>query len=148
MASPHLTERQLDVLQRACSGQTNETIARELGLSPSTIRQYRSTIRRRFGNTPFSAICRMLETEGSSEITPNFSAIPTNTENQFPEFRIEHHAEDGTVRLLASTSVESIAIGSAYSWARLLRRQAKLGVVVVVDPRTGAAIFSILIESQ
>jgi len=55
-------------------------------------------------------------------------------------FRIEHRRPDGSVRLLAETTMRSVAHQSALAWRRRLRRAGQAGTVVVVLAARGEVV--------
>jgi len=57
-----------------------------------------------------------------------------------PEYRVEHRRPDGSIRLLAETTVLSVAHQSAWRWVRQLRRAGQAGSVVIVRAATGEAV--------
>ena len=137
MALGSLSTRQADVLRRVCAGQSDDAIAGELGVSPATIRGYRGRIRRRFGDASMAAVCRLLEGGDAPRPPREAPDAAARAGDPFPGYRVEHHAGDGTVRQLAGSTLESVAMQSAHGWARLLRGHPRDGTVVVIA--SGAA---------
>ena len=146
MAFTGLPPRLLAVLTRLCAGQDEDEIAMELGLLPASVRRYRDIVRHRWRIRTLEELCRRLTVEDAAAAAPTARrARSRDAAEQFPDYRVEHRAADGTVRLLASSRVQTLAIASAATWAQLLRRQASTGTVVVVDAAAGVTIFDMTI---
>jgi hypothetical protein len=58
----------------------------------------------------------------------------------FAGIRIEHRRPDGSVRLLAETTMLSVAQQTATSWAKRLHRDGQRGTVALVRTASGEVI--------
>jgi DNA-binding CsgD family transcriptional regulator len=57
----NLSDRQGEVMQRYCGGESAAEIGRVLRLSPAMLRAYYRHIRRRYGGQSIEGICQTLE---------------------------------------------------------------------------------------
>jgi hypothetical protein len=62
------------------------------------------------------------------------------TADPFSWIRVEHRRPDGSVRLLAETTMLSVAQQTATSWAKRLRREGQQGTVALVRAATGEVV--------
>jgi len=69
-------------------------------------------------------------------------------DDSFAGLRVEHHPPDGPPRVLAETTMWSIALSSARGWVRRLRRDHATGTVVVVNRATGRVLKEYPIDSD
>ena len=53
---PTLTRRQRQIVSLICRGETNETIARQLGISPKTVDAHKASIKTVLGARDFTSI--------------------------------------------------------------------------------------------
>jgi len=63
-------------------------------------------------------------------------------DDSFTGLRVEHHPPDGPPRVLAETTMWSIALSSARGWVRRLCVQDPRGDVVIVAARTDEILVS------
>lgn len=96
---------QADVVRHLCAGQCDDAIDADLGIAARTAGNYRIQVRRRLGldKGTLPDLCRALGIgeEMDSHVAPDPPA-QMGVEVCVP-FRVEHHAVDGSVRVLASS---------------------------------------------
>jgi len=71
---------------------------------------------------------------------PRHDASHEGSAHAFAGIRVEHRRPDGSVRLLAETTMLSIAQQAAAAWARRLHREEQQGTVVLVRAATGEVV--------
>lgn len=63
-------------------------------------------------------------------------------------YRVEHRPPDGDPRVLATSTLRSVASASAREWRRVLRRRGERGAVVVVAQQGGQVIYAYALEGS
>jgi len=71
---------------------------------------------------------------------PRRDATHESTVQAFAGIRVEHRRPDGSVRLLAETTMLSVAQQTATSWAKRLHRDGQRGTVALVRTASGEVI--------
>jgi len=63
-------------------------------------------------------------------------------------YRVEHRPPDGPPRLLAETTMPSMAQASASTWRRRLRQAGRRGTVAIVAAPTGESVWERRIDAE
>ena len=131
-----LTDRQADVLRLLCAGMTRAEAAAALGVRPDAVRKYLTDARVRLGTGTPAELCARCPDDLAAAEERAAGPAPAPGDH-FVGLRVEHRRPDGTVRLLAATTMRSEAFRSAREWARRLKAAGEEGAVAVVRAATG-----------